>query len=265
MGKEKLIGIYSITNKINGKVYVGQSVNVYKRWKDHKYELNKNIHHNIYLQRAWNKYGKGNFEFEIIEICKQEELNDKEMFWIKGYIENKKSYNLTLGGDGTKGHPLSEEAKIKIGRASKGRKKTKEEIAIISKIHRDRSEEILQINLDGTILKEWNGLYQIREELNIDTRSISGCCKKEPKRYTYKNYIWLYKTDYEVNGLDLQYHLKHKTIKEVIQYDLDMNFIREWGSIKEASEELKIKDSQISRCCKNKIKSSGGYIWEYKY
>lgn len=51
MGKEKLIGIYSITNKINGKVYVGQSVNVYKRWKDHKYELNKNIHHNIYIYK----------------------------------------------------------------------------------------------------------------------------------------------------------------------------------------------------------------------
>lgn len=187
------------------------------------------------------------------------------MFWIKGYIENKKSYNLTLGGDGTSGYSLSEETKIKIGKANKGREKTKEEVAMISKIHRDRSEEILQINLDGTILKEWKGLYEIRESLQIDTRSIRGCCKKEPKRYTYKNYIWLYKTDYEVNGLDLQYHLKHKAIKEVIQYDLDMNFIREWGSIKEASKELRISDWTISFCCKGKKKIASGYIWKYKY
>ena len=51
-----MIGIYKIENKVNGKVYIGQSVNIKKRWKQHKYELNSNNHVNKHLQASWNKY-----------------------------------------------------------------------------------------------------------------------------------------------------------------------------------------------------------------
>ena len=60
------IGIYLIRNKINNKVYVGQSVNIKARWSNHKRELEKGIHSNDHLQKSYNKYGKINFEFKVI-------------------------------------------------------------------------------------------------------------------------------------------------------------------------------------------------------
>ena len=62
-------GIYMIQNKVNGKIYIGQSVNIEDRWGEHKYELNKGYHHNKHLQRSWNKDGQENFEFTIICEC----------------------------------------------------------------------------------------------------------------------------------------------------------------------------------------------------
>lgn len=66
---EENSGIYLIMNQINGKGYVGQAVNIEERWKQHKYRLNGQYHGNKHLQNAWNKYGKDNFVFIILEKC----------------------------------------------------------------------------------------------------------------------------------------------------------------------------------------------------
>lgn len=58
--------IYEILNKINGKIYIGSTNNLKRRISQHKYMLNKNIHHSINLQRSWNKYGEDNFEWIIL-------------------------------------------------------------------------------------------------------------------------------------------------------------------------------------------------------
>ena len=60
-------GIYGIFNLINGKVYVGKASNINSRFRSHKSLLNKGVHYNAYLQHSWNKYGKSNFKFDIIE------------------------------------------------------------------------------------------------------------------------------------------------------------------------------------------------------
>lgn len=65
----KKIGIYKIENTINKKVYIGQSNNILIRFSNHKYELNSNKHSNSHLQRAWNKYGRENFIFDILCEC----------------------------------------------------------------------------------------------------------------------------------------------------------------------------------------------------
>ena len=67
MAKEKISGIYKIENLIDGKVYIGQSINILRRLADHKSSLKYNRHHNGYLQRAYNKYGKENTE--ILKLC----------------------------------------------------------------------------------------------------------------------------------------------------------------------------------------------------
>lgn len=95
------IGIYKITNKTNNQSYIGQSVNIEKRWKKHKCEYLKEnqVSYNYPLYRAFRKYGLDNFLFEVIEECKKDELNKKEIYWIKYHNTFFNGYNQTLGGD----------------------------------------------------------------------------------------------------------------------------------------------------------------------
>lgn len=97
-----MVGIYKITNLLNGKVYIGQSINIAQRWKDHRSRpFQKHKYDNSSLYRAIQKYGLDNFLFEVIEECSSEELNAKEQFWIKQYKSylTDFGYNLTMGGD----------------------------------------------------------------------------------------------------------------------------------------------------------------------
>ena len=89
-----MIGIYKITNKINGKAYVGQSVNIETRWLKHRKDT-----HNHDLRNDINNYGLENFIFEVLELCELEQLNERERYWIKHYNTYEQGYNLTLGGD----------------------------------------------------------------------------------------------------------------------------------------------------------------------
>lgn len=57
----KLSGVYEIRNTLNNKRYIGSSINIYRRWRDHKRMLNLSVHPNKHLQSAWNKYGEKHF------------------------------------------------------------------------------------------------------------------------------------------------------------------------------------------------------------
>ena len=97
-------GIYKISNKINGKVYIGQSNNLKRRFKEHKIRY-KSINSNEYnsvIHIAIRKYNIENFNFEIIEYCENSKLNEREIFWINYYDSFKNGYNCTLGGEGSK-------------------------------------------------------------------------------------------------------------------------------------------------------------------
>ena len=67
-------GIYRIVNKVNGKYYIGSSIDIEKRYKRHINELRQGKHHSILLQRAYNKYGEVEFELEILEIINDANL-----------------------------------------------------------------------------------------------------------------------------------------------------------------------------------------------
>lgn len=95
-----MVGIYKIENKINNKCYIGQSVNIHKRWTKHKNTFNnpKYKQYNYPLYRAMRKYGIDNFDFEIIECCSKEDLSKRESFWMKYYhsCDNHFGYNQTI-------------------------------------------------------------------------------------------------------------------------------------------------------------------------
>lgn len=113
----KLCGIYAIINVVNGCVYIGQSVNIYGRWKTHKSELNNNKHRNKYLQRAWNKYGCHAFLFAIVLACNKTDLNSYEMKIIsKLKSVGRKIYNLTDGGTSVRKRTKEENNKESLSR-----------------------------------------------------------------------------------------------------------------------------------------------------
>ena len=108
--------IYKITNKVDGKIYVGQTIQVLEdRWRQHK-KIGSNCR---YLKRAFNKYGIDNFEFNIICICFDEDLDKYEIQYMEKYnsmVPN--GYNLRKGGNSGKHH---EETKRKISESLKAR------------------------------------------------------------------------------------------------------------------------------------------------
>lgn len=90
--------IYKITNKVNNKSYIGQTrQGIQFRWNQHTSKKD-----NTYFHNAIQKYGKDNFEIEILEECDVEVLNEREIFYIAKFDTFKNGYNLTIGGDGNK-------------------------------------------------------------------------------------------------------------------------------------------------------------------
>ena len=108
-----MIGIYKITNKLNGKVYIGQSVDIDTRWRQHI-----NAKDNYAIHNAIKKYGKENFKFEVLLECPEDMLDVWERDVIALYdCISPNGYNLTEGGEG---HHLSEETRLKMSEAKKG-------------------------------------------------------------------------------------------------------------------------------------------------
>lgn len=91
-----MIGIYKITNLQNGHCYIGQSVDIARRWSEHKTNSKGGCKYPLYL--AFQKYGLDNFSFEVLEECKIEELDLKEIAFIKEFDSYNNGYNLTTGG-----------------------------------------------------------------------------------------------------------------------------------------------------------------------
>lgn len=97
-----IIGIYKITNKINNKVYIGQSLNIFSRFESHvRVALADTNKGNNNLSKAFRKYGLKNFLFEVLEECEKSKLNEREIYWIAHYnsTNKDKGYNMSPGGN----------------------------------------------------------------------------------------------------------------------------------------------------------------------
>ena len=131
---KKICGIYKITSP-SGKIYIGCSNNIYKRWS--RYRHPESIKKQTYIYNSLIKYGVENHTFEIIEECNREILFEKEIYWINKLDSNNRLIGLNLSAGGgilpKTGRKLTQEQKDKISKTLKGRTHTSERISNIKK------------------------------------------------------------------------------------------------------------------------------------
>ena len=124
-----MIGIYKIENLINHKVYIGQSVDMKNRLNHHRQMLDKGIHFCAHLQHSWNKHGKDNFSFCVLEECAKEDLDEKENFWLEKYGGHQSVQTFNQRSGGQESHDVPEEVREKLRQANLGKKQSPETIA----------------------------------------------------------------------------------------------------------------------------------------
>lgn len=133
---EKRSGIYQIKNLVNGKLYIGQSIDLHKRKLGHFALLKNDKHANCHLQSSYNKYGKQNFIFEILLYCEHFQLTDHEQFFVDQYKKQGLLYNTRLKCvDSNRGFIFSDEARKNMSVAHKGKHPSEETKKNMSKAH----------------------------------------------------------------------------------------------------------------------------------
>lgn len=105
-----MVGIYIIRNLVNNKIYIGQSIDIERRWQEHKrmYKKESERKHS-YLYNAIYKYGIDSFSFDVLEECDEAILNEREIYYIDKFnaTDHDIGYNITAGGD-SNSHLLNE-------------------------------------------------------------------------------------------------------------------------------------------------------------
>lgn len=257
MSKEKICGIYCIENMINHKKYIGQSVNIFSRWQQHKSELNRKKHCNSKLQNAWNKYGEENFNFYILEKCNFSELDKKEQNYIKNYNSYYNGYNLDFGGTNRVRWTKEMRDKLSLFKTNMSdEEKEKYRLA-----HQNECIPIYQIDFDGNIINKWlHGAREASKKLHIEQSCIWNCVNH--KRKTYKKYIWIACNEYNKNTFNPKDYITHSSNPSSYNmYDLNGLFVKHFNTYKELAD-YGLDPSGVLKCCNGKIKYYKGYIFK---
>ena len=190
--------IYKITNLVNGKIYVGQTTRPLSfRASEHKHGKDRCS----VLKAAIKKHGFENFVVEVLEECRsQDELNDRECYWILTLKSNIRGigYNMTPGG---KHAALSPESRLKLSLAKRGVRKTPETILRMQKAAKIRGipestrrlalkvnlRPVVRIDLITRTKKEYPSILSTKAD-GFQPTCVCACCRG--RRRTYKGYRW---------------------------------------------------------------------------
>lgn len=295
-----IYGVYKLTSP-SGKIYIGQSYNIYKRLMAYKSARCKQQRH---LYNAIIKYGFENFDIEILFRSNYyngiiDSLNHAETYFINLYDSINNGYNIRGGGgnnsisEETKllmskvalGRKFTPEHKSNLKKAFVGRKMTKEQIEKISKSNMGKKVAIETIqkilnsknlmciykySLNGKFIKKYESISQAAIEHGIHRASIENCAKRNG---TSSGYVWKY--EYIGDVIEINSEWLNKKFKKnkrngslcrpVLKFDLNGNFVAEFKSVKEAAESVGLKRNSLSLCLNGNSKISAKHKWIYKY
>ena len=289
-------GIYMIKNMVNSKIYIGQAVDIERRWRKHRSGLRGNDHGNKHLQNSWNKYGESNFEFTIICECAESQLDTMEI----DYIAKLKTYNTdfgynkTYGGEGGrpteetrrkqseshKGKTLSEETRRKMSESRKGKNCGKHSPNYGKHLSEEHKKKLSEANKGK---KNPNYGKHLSEETK---KKLSEANKgKSLSEETKKKLSEAHKGRTSPNkGKTFSEETKRKMSEArkgknspmygklgaknpksipVVQLTLDGELVNIYGSAIDTKRECGFNPGAIIQCCKGKRKTHKGYKWQY--
>lgn len=207
--------VYLIENDQNNKKYVGITTrNIERRWKEHL------RNHKTDIGKAIADIGKEHFLIRVIDECPDEELDEKEIYWIKHYNSFNEGYNKTAGGRNDNlivKYNVFPEVK-RLWQEGKGQSQIAKELGInIETVHnyllkggittkdikerhrqevgKSKARSIVQLDLGGNFIKQWDSIISI-ERAGIASRSTIGRCLSKT-RTAGNGYKWIYIEDYE--------------------------------------------------------------------
>jgi group I intron endonuclease len=237
--------IYKITNKINGKCYIGETTkdDPIKRWKQHKNTISRGVGCPA-LRLAVNKYGIENFEFKVLIICFDCDRFKYEKEYIKKYnTYGSDGYNMTLGGEGG---------------------------GFVGKKHTEETKQLIKSKTSGANNPQF-GKKKSPEEIKRMSKRMKGenhpCYGKKFTEEERQKRLNQFKNNPEIGNKISEsliefYKTKKGSCKKVEQYDLNGNLLNTYYSISEAARCNNINTQFLSRTCNNPNYTAGGFKWK---
>lgn len=220
--------IYMHKNKINGKVYIGQT----RQELDDRWKNGSGYKKCPKFYNAIQKYGWDNFEHFLLECnLTYEQANEKEIYYINKFnsCDRNFGYNISNGGAG---NPIE-------------------------------TETIYQYSLDGNFVKSWKSVAEICDFYKIVNSGIYKCIYGQINYF--HGYQWKKYYSEKIEKVeDKAIIISNKKKKKVYQYSLDGYFIGSYDSAIDAEKDG-FNGSRIRACCNGKIMSSCGYQWRDYY
>lgn len=221
--------IYKATNKINGKSYIGQTIDYDRRKEQHLHRRDGYCDPNSIFHKAIDKYGEDNFEWEILGTVPGKEFaNAFERSCIMQYNTYKPNgYNMTKGGDGG---------------------------SMWNAI------PVVCLTLDGKFVRR----YDCAADAELDGFYRGGVLRScRDATASTKDHIFMFEDEYKKNGGRARVKKMARQAREIYQCDMDGNLIKKFKMVADAENELGINHSRIIGCAKGRDRTAGGFIFVY--
>lgn len=261
-------GIYRFQNQITLESYVGQSICLEERYNRHRRDW---LNGTTDFYEGIQEWGWDNFSYEVLELCKKDELNEKEIYWIAYYDSFRNGYNETKGGSNR--WTVNIDKIIELYHNGYTPKQIKEELQIgLSTVYKYLSCDaefiknknkssadfyVYQYNLDGSFIRSWPSRKAVQRNLNINATAIGKVITGE--RVSAGQFLW---RDYFMEQLPKEQLRSNWHKNAVNQYDKDLNYIQTFDSYASAARSINGDSSLIKRVCSKGTKYSAyGYKW----
>lgn len=259
MSRSVICGIYKITSP-TGRIYIGQSVDIYRRWLS--YFSPKKCKAQVRLYNSLMKYGVENHKFEIIELCDKSELNSREIFWIKELKTFSLEYpdtglNLTLGGKGVKGISGKFHSNYGIPLSQDRRDQLIELNKLRFGINNPLSKKIYQYDFEGSYIGNWINSRYIQESLGFAMSTIANCCLGNIK--SCYGFRWFY--EFKGNNIE-PYEICYNKTEKVFIYNSIGEFLRECKSLSEAARVVNMCRNTLLRMLKSPIELDPYFLFK---